>query len=199
MAREEQEIERPAKEPSLRPHHEAGKAHAADQPFAYPLRREFVEPDWTRIPGFAGVAKEQWESAQWQRAHSVKNLEEFKRVLGEHLSDELYAGIERDQQERATMSMLIPPQMINTMNWRDLAQRPGPQVHGARPSPIGIPSGPTTRWPRATACTRPTCGPWRASPTATRRRCWPRCSRRARSTAATARAWTWSATTPPRS
>ncbi len=124
MAREEQEIERPAKEPSLRPHHEAGKAHAADQPFAYPLRREFVEPDWTRIPGFARVAKEQWESAQWQRAHSVKNLVEFKRVLGEHLSDELYAGIERDQQERATMSMLIPPQMINTMNLADLANDP---------------------------------------------------------------------------
>ncbi len=124
MVREEQKIERPANEPSLRPHHEAGKAHAADQPFTYPLRREFVEPDWTRIPGFADVTKEQWESAQWQRAHSVKNLVEFKRVLGEQLTDELYADIERDQQERATMSMLIPPQMINTMDLADLANDP---------------------------------------------------------------------------
>ncbi len=123
MAREEQGIDRP-EGPSRRPHHEAGKAHAADQPFTYPLRREFVEPDWTRIPGFADVTKEQWESAQWQRAHSVKNLVEFKRVLGEHLTDELYADIERDQQERATMSMLIPPQMINTMDLGDLANDP---------------------------------------------------------------------------
>ena len=53
----------------VRPTHEAGHAHASEQPFAYPLRREFVEPDWRRLPGFADVTTEQWESAQWQRAH----------------------------------------------------------------------------------------------------------------------------------
>ena len=107
-----------------RPKHEAGKAHAAEQPFPYPLKREFVEPDWTRLPGFADVTAEQWESAQWQRAHSVKNLVGMKRVLGPHLDDDLYADIERDQQERSTMSMLIPPQMINTMDERDLRADP---------------------------------------------------------------------------
>ena len=107
-----------------RPKHEAGKAHAAEQPFPYPLKREFVEPDWTRLPGFADVTAVQWESAQWQRAHSVKNLVEMKRALGPHLDDELYADIERDQQERSTMSMLIPPQMINTMDERDLRADP---------------------------------------------------------------------------
>ena len=107
-----------------RPKHEAGKVHAAEQPFPYPVKREFVEPDWTRLPGFADVTAEQWESAQWQRAHSVKNLVEMKRVLGPHLDDELCADIERDQQERSTMSMLIPPQMINTMDERDLRADP---------------------------------------------------------------------------
>jgi lysine 2,3-aminomutase len=107
-----------------RPRHESGKAHAADQPFPYPLKREFVEPDWTRLPAYAGVPTEEWESAQWQRAHTVKNLAEFKRALGDHLDDELLADIERDQQERATMSMLIPPQMINTMDQRDLRGDP---------------------------------------------------------------------------
>jgi lysine 2,3-aminomutase len=107
-----------------RPRHESGKAHAADQPFPYPLKREFVEPDWARLPAYAGVTSEEWESAQWQRAHTVKNLTEFKRALGDHLDDELLADIERDQQERATMSMLIPPQMINTMDERNLRGDP---------------------------------------------------------------------------
>jgi lysine 2,3-aminomutase len=107
-----------------RPHHEAGRAHAARQPFEYPLKRQYLEPDWTRLPGYRDVTKEQWESAQWQRAHSVKNLVEFKKALGEHLTDELYADIERDQQERATMSMLLPPQMVNTMDETDLQHDP---------------------------------------------------------------------------
>src|SRR6185503_18198241 len=88
-----------------RPRHEAGHAHAADQPFEYPLRREYVEPDWRRLPGFRDITKEQWESAQWQRAHTIKNLVELKRALGDLLTDDLYADIERDQLERATMSM----------------------------------------------------------------------------------------------
>ncbi len=112
-------------EPSnIRPGHREAHAHAGDQPFAYPLKREYVEPDWTRLPGYRDVTKEQWESAQWQRAHSVKNLVEFKGALGEHLTDELYADIERDQQERSTMSMLIPPQMLNTMDVADLYADP---------------------------------------------------------------------------
>src|SRR5881275_157237 len=27
---------------------------ASEQPFVYPLKRQFVEPDWARIPGNAG-------------------------------------------------------------------------------------------------------------------------------------------------
>ena len=50
----------------------------------------------------------------------MKNLKEFKEALGDLLTDDLLADIERDQQERATMSMLIPPQMINTMEEHDL-------------------------------------------------------------------------------
>src|SRR5438876_6932534 len=107
-----------------RPTHREPGAHAARQPFEYPLRREFVEPDWTRLPGYRDVTREQWESAQWQRAHTVKNLKEFKAVLGLHLTDELAADLQRDMMERATMSMLIPPQMINTMNERDLQSDP---------------------------------------------------------------------------
>src|SRR5262245_34734943 len=86
-----------------RPGHREARAHASEQPFEYPLRREFVEPDWTRLPGFRDVTREQWESAQWQRAHSIKNLKELKEALGEHLDEELAADIQRDMFERATM------------------------------------------------------------------------------------------------
>jgi len=56
---------------NARPKREVGRAHAAEQPFEYPLKREYVEPDWTRLSGFADVTTEQWGSAQWQRAHSM--------------------------------------------------------------------------------------------------------------------------------
>jgi lysine 2,3-aminomutase len=98
----------------------AGASARPEQPFRYPVQREFVEPDWTRIPGFNGVSKQDWESALWQRRHTVKNLKELKATLGEHLPDSLAQSMERDLKERATMSMLITPQMINHMNMADL-------------------------------------------------------------------------------
>ncbi|MDH3519068.1 MAG: lysine 2,3-aminomutase [Myxococcales bacterium] len=107
-----------------RPQRQVGKARAAEQPFEYPLARAYAEPDWRRIPGYAGVTREQWESAQWQRSHTVKNLAQLEKALGKHLGDALRDDIERDQKERATMSMLIPPHMINTMDERDLRSDP---------------------------------------------------------------------------
>jgi lysine 2,3-aminomutase len=92
----------------------------SSQPFQYPVAREFAEPDWTRLPGFRGVTRAEWESAQWQRAHCVKNLAQLKNAFGDFASDALLGDIERDQAERATMSILVPPQMLNTMDETDL-------------------------------------------------------------------------------
>jgi lysine 2,3-aminomutase len=88
---------------------------AHPQPYAY-RHRELVEPDWRRFPGWRDVTAAEWESAQWQRAHCVKNVRQLRQVMGDLLSDDLYADLERDQRERATMSMLVPPQMLNTMD-----------------------------------------------------------------------------------
>ncbi len=96
----------------------------AEQPFRYPLKRAFVEPDWRRIPGFRDATPAEWESALWQRKHTIKNLKELKQALGPLLPDTLMASIERDQRERATMSLLVPPQMLNTMNLDDLWNDP---------------------------------------------------------------------------
>jgi lysine 2,3-aminomutase len=99
-------------------------AKKGGQPFQYPLERAFAEPDWTRLPGYRRVTRGQWEDATWQRKNTVKNLRELKQALGEHLTDELAADLERDQEERATMSILITPHMINTMDERGLREDP---------------------------------------------------------------------------
>lgn len=85
-----------------------------EQPYHYE-QRALVEPDWTRLPGWAGVTAAEWDDVQWQRAHCLKNTRQLREVMGDLLTDDFYADLERDQAERATMSMLLPPQMLNTM------------------------------------------------------------------------------------
>ncbi|SRR5580765_512734 len=87
---------------------------AVAQPYTY-RRRPLVEPDWRRLPGWREVTAQEWASAQWQRAHCVKTIKQLRDVMGDLLTDAVYADLERDQAERATMSMLVPPQMLNTM------------------------------------------------------------------------------------
>src|SRR5687767_15005019 len=87
---------------------------AIEQPYVY-RQRALVEPCWTRFPGYRDVAAEEWASAQWQRAHCVKNVKQLRELMGDLLEDRFYADLERDQAERATMSMLMPPQMMNTI------------------------------------------------------------------------------------
>jgi lysine 2,3-aminomutase len=91
----------------------AGVEHANAQPYTYALR-ELVEPDWTRLPGWRDVTRAEWESALWQRAHSVKNIKQLREVFGHLLPDSFYTDIERDQAEHATMSLLLTPQILNT-------------------------------------------------------------------------------------
>lgn len=91
-----------------------GFAYATDQPYRY-VRKQLIEPDWRRYPGWAAVTESEWRDAQWQRAHSVKNIAQLRAVMGDLLDEQFYADLAADQQERATMSMLLPPQMLNTM------------------------------------------------------------------------------------
>jgi lysine 2,3-aminomutase len=94
------------------------------QPYRYPLTRDFVEPDWRRLPGFRNVTEDEWRTAVWQRKHTVKNLHELQEVFGDLIPESLMKSIERDQRERATMSVLVPPHMLNTMNEKDLWNDP---------------------------------------------------------------------------
>jgi lysine 2,3-aminomutase len=94
------------------------------QPYVY-LRHELAEPDWRRFPGWSGVSEADWESAQWQRVHCVKNVRQLRQVTGAGLADSFFDDLERDQRERATMSMLVPPQMLNTMAPMSAPGEPG--------------------------------------------------------------------------
>jgi lysine 2,3-aminomutase len=88
--------------------------HTAHQPYEY-QRHELVEPDWRRLPGWRDVTDTQWRDAQWQRAHCVKNPKQLRDVVGDLLEDRFYSDLAADQTSFATMSMLVPPQMLNTM------------------------------------------------------------------------------------
>ncbi|HEX2050252.1 MAG TPA: lysine 2,3-aminomutase [Actinomycetota bacterium] len=100
------------------------RAHAAPQPYEYRPERSFEEPDWRRLPGYRDVTDAEWRSAKWQRQHTVKSVDGLRKVFGDLLPDDLAASIERDVAQRATMSMLVPPQMLNTMGERDLWRDP---------------------------------------------------------------------------
>ena len=60
------------------------KPMVIEQPYQY-RRRRLVEPDWTRFPGWADVTEADWDSAQWQRAHCVKNVKQLRDVVGDRL------------------------------------------------------------------------------------------------------------------
>jgi lysine 2,3-aminomutase len=84
------------------------------QPYEY-LQRDPVEPDWRRLPGWRDVSPSEWRNTRWQRAHCVKNVRQLREVMGPLLADGFYEDLIRDQRLQATMSMLVPPQMLNTM------------------------------------------------------------------------------------
>ena len=95
---------------------EAGSsADILEQPYVY-ARKELVEPDWRRFPGWRDVTEAQWRDAQWQRVHCLRNIKQLRAVLGDLIDERFYQDLAADQRELATMSMLLPPQMLNTMD-----------------------------------------------------------------------------------
>jgi lysine 2,3-aminomutase len=85
-------------------------------PTAYTYRRRtLVEPDWRRFPGWRDVTESDWRSAAWQRQNSVRSVRELRSVLDGLVADACYADLERDRTEHATMSLLVTPQMLNTI------------------------------------------------------------------------------------
>jgi lysine 2,3-aminomutase len=91
----------------------------ARQTYVY-ARLELVEPDWRRLPGFRDVTAAQWNDAQWQRAHCVRSVRQLRDVLGNLVAEQFYADLAADVEGFATMPILLPPQMLNTMCPREV-------------------------------------------------------------------------------
>ncbi len=106
-----------------------------DQPYDY-LSQPLVEPDWTRFPGWHDVTATEWGSAQWQRAHCVKSPAQLHDVFGDLLDDSVYADLTRDHDLTATMSMLVPPHMVNTMVAQESVQGAGSLSAGFLADPV---------------------------------------------------------------
>jgi lysine 2,3-aminomutase len=116
------------------------------QPYSY-SRRPLVEPDWRRLPGWRDVTAAEWASAQWQRAHCVKNTAQLHAVYGDLLDDAFYDEVARDQAERATMSILLPPQMLNTMVPHDIPSAAAMRMDPVRRYMLPLISDRDPLWP----------------------------------------------------
>ncbi|MGW9498227.1 KamA family radical SAM protein [Streptomyces prasinus] len=114
-----------------------------EQPYAYrmePLR----EPDWRRFPGWRDVTEAEWRNPQWQRVHCVRNVRQLRAVVGEALSDAFFTDLADDQAQRATMSLLLPPQMLNTIAPHAAPEGPGSLTEAFVHDPVRrymLPSG----------------------------------------------------------
>jgi lysine 2,3-aminomutase len=82
------------------------------------------EPDWRRLPGFHDISRSTWVDAGWQRRNTARSVADLRRVFGASLDDELAADIDADQRTTATMALALPPQVLCTMNERDLRADP---------------------------------------------------------------------------
>lgn len=128
------------------------------QPYEY-ARKPLVEPDWRRFPGWSEVTEEEWSSAQWQRVHCVKNVAQLRTVMGDLVDDRFYDDLAADAEKRATMSMLLPPQMLNTMAPTVTDSTPGSWTDALYADPIRhymlpVLSDRRTDWPSHPYATR---------------------------------------------
>ncbi|MEU0203831.1 MULTISPECIES: lysine 2,3-aminomutase [unclassified Streptomyces] len=96
----------------------------ADDAYCY-QPREPVEPDWTRFRGWRDVSAREWRDPRWQRTHSVRSARRLRDVVGDWLADSVYEDLLTDQERYATMSVLLTPQMLNTMVPSAVPRRPG--------------------------------------------------------------------------
>lgn len=94
------------------------------QPYSYE-GHALTTPDWRRFPGWRDVPDTDWADVQWQRSHCVKTPAQLREVVGDLVDDRFYADLVEDQERFATMSMLLTPQLLNTVARSAEAAGPG--------------------------------------------------------------------------
>jgi len=116
------------------------------QPYRY-RRFEAIEPEWRRFPGWRDVTREQWRDVRWQRTNSIKTLRALREVLGDLVEDSFYEDVKRDQATHATMSILITPQVLNTMVPEEVPSTEGLYADPVRRYVIPAASDRHPQWP----------------------------------------------------
>jgi lysine 2,3-aminomutase len=132
---------------------ESAVAEQFKQPYLY-RRRELIEPDWTRLPGWRDVTSKEWESAQWQRAHCVKSVAQLRAVLGDLLPDSFYLDLTTDHADYATMPLLLTPQILNTMAPQGQPDQESFYADPVRRYMLPVASDRATDWPSHPLATR---------------------------------------------
>ncbi len=118
----------------------------SEQPYSY-VRKELVEPDWTRLSGWRDVGSADWFDPQWQRAHCVKTVVGLRGVYGDLLPESFYGDLARDQAERATMSLLLPPYVLNMMAPEQVPDAEAMYADPVRRHMLPVFSDRMTEWP----------------------------------------------------
>ena len=97
------------------------KADPSRQPFQYPLKKSFVEPDWTRLPGYKGVSKADWK-ARFGRGSTRSSA---SRVQGRLRAapDRRFIAAEI-LRTKTCHDVMLSPQMLNTINERNFRGDP---------------------------------------------------------------------------
>jgi lysine 2,3-aminomutase len=118
----------------------------ARQPYQY-RTFEAVEPDWRRFPGWREVSEAEWGDATWQRKNSIKTPRALRRVLGELVDEGFYEDLASDQATHATMSMLLTPQVLNTIVPHEAPSTEGLYEDPVRRYVLPVASDRHPRWP----------------------------------------------------
>ena len=74
---------------------------------------------WRRIPGFAAVSREEFETHQFQQRATITRVEQLKPLLGSLQIDGFYRDLEQGL-DSAPMALRISPHLLSLVNWNDL-------------------------------------------------------------------------------
>ena len=118
----------------------------SNEPYVY-QQRELQEPDWTRFPGWRDVTAADWQDVQWQRAHCVKSARQLREVTGDLVDDMFFADLAKDRAESATMSLLLTPQLVNTMSPHAPPSGPALRADPVRRYMLPLASDRRSDWP----------------------------------------------------
>jgi lysine 2,3-aminomutase len=101
-------------------------ARESSAPYEY-CHADLSERDWRRLQGYRMVTEREWLDPRWQRRNAASTVDELRRVFGRLFPESLATSIARDQRQFATMPILVPPYMLNTMDeavlWEDPIRR----------------------------------------------------------------------------